>query len=67
MLCNLLHNDPSILGQHILINDKAVDDCLLKDLHWNEERYGTQRRLKDMIEVLVGISISIFVNERELD
>jgi len=64
-LCNLLHNDPSILAQHILINDKPVNDCLLKDWHWNEERYRTQRRLKDMTEALVGIPM--FVDERELD
>jgi len=52
-LRNLLNNDPSKLAQHILINDKAVDDYLLKDWHWNDGRYGTQRGLRDMTDVLV--------------
>jgi V-type H+-transporting ATPase subunit C len=54
-LRNLLNNDPSKLAQHILINDKPVDDYLLNDWHWNEGRYGTQRGLKDMTDVLVKV------------
>ncbi|KAI0271528.1 hypothetical protein BC834DRAFT_818069 [Gloeopeniophorella convolvens] len=58
-LRNLLNNDPSKLNQHIIINDKSVDDYLLKDWHWNEERYGSQRGLRDMTDVLVKEMTSI--------
>ncbi|KAH9996568.1 ATPase V1 complex subunit C [Russula vinacea] len=52
-LRNLLNNDPSKLAQHILIDDKSVDDYLLNHWHWNESRYGTQRALRDMTDSLV--------------
>ncbi|KAF8499175.1 hypothetical protein F5888DRAFT_151309 [Russula emetica] len=58
-LRNLLNNDPSKLAQHISINDKSVDGYLLNDWHWNEGRYGTQRGLKDMTDVLVKEMTSI--------
>jgi len=58
-LRNLLNNDPSKLAQHTLINGKPVDDYLLKDWRWNEGRYGTQRGLKDMTDVLVKEITSI--------
>ncbi|KAF8273765.1 ATPase V1 complex subunit C [Lactarius quietus] len=52
-LRNLLNNDPSKLAQHILVNEKSVDGYLLNDWQWNEGRYGTQRGLKDMTDILV--------------
>ncbi|KAI0005481.1 ATPase V1 complex subunit C [Russula compacta] len=58
-LRNLLNNDPSKLAQHILVNDKPVDNYLLNHWHWNEGRYGTQRGLKDMTDVLVKEMTSI--------
>ncbi|KAH8992012.1 hypothetical protein EDB92DRAFT_619642 [Lactarius akahatsu] len=58
-LRNLLNNDPSKLAQHILVNEKSVDGYLLNDWHWNEERYGTQRGLRDMTDVLVKEMTSI--------
>jgi len=58
-LRNLLNNDPTKLAQHISINDKSVDEYLLNDWHWNEGRYGTQRGLKDMTDVLVKEMTSI--------
>ncbi|KAI0286790.1 ATPase V1 complex subunit C [Russula aff. rugulosa BPL654] len=58
-LRNLLNNDPSKLAQHILINYKSVDEYLLNHWHWNEGRYGTQRGLKDMTDVLVKEITSI--------
>ncbi|KAF8480952.1 hypothetical protein DFH94DRAFT_436267 [Russula ochroleuca] len=58
-LRNLLNNDPLKLAQHILIDDKSVDDYLLNHWHWNEGRYGTQRALKDMTDILVKEMTSI--------
>lgn len=58
-LRNLLNNDPSKLAQHILVNEKSVDGYLLNDWHWNEGRYGTQRGLKDMTDILVKEMTSI--------
>jgi len=51
-LRNLLNNDPSRLSQHILVNEKKVDDYILKDWRWNEGRYGVHRDLREMIDVL---------------
>ncbi len=52
-LRNLLNNDPAKLAQHVLVNERRVDDYLLKGWRWNEGRYGTQRGLRDMLDVLI--------------
>jgi V-type H+-transporting ATPase subunit C len=52
-LRNLLNNDSSKLAQHISVNDKPVDNYLLDYWTWNEERYGTERGLREMTDVLV--------------
>ncbi|KAI0824128.1 ATPase V1 complex subunit C [Trametes gibbosa] len=51
-LRNLLNNAPSKLAQHILVNEQPVDAYILKGWSWNEGRYGVQRSLREMIEVL---------------
>ncbi|KZT74823.1 ATPase, V1 complex, subunit C [Daedalea quercina L-15889] len=51
-LRNLLNNDPARLRLHVQVNDEPVDDYLLRDWHWNEGRYGVQRPLRDMVDVL---------------
>ncbi|THH21563.1 hypothetical protein EW146_g37 [Bondarzewia mesenterica] len=51
-LRNLLNNDPAKLSQHILVNEHTVDNYLLKDWRWNDGRYGVQKGLRDMTEVL---------------
>lgn len=51
-LRNLLNNDPAKLRQHVLVDDEPVDDYLLRNWHWNEGRYGVQRPLRDMVDVL---------------
>ncbi|OSX67744.1 hypothetical protein POSPLADRAFT_1127011 [Postia placenta MAD-698-R-SB12] len=51
-LRNLLNNDPSKLAQHVQVNEQPVDAYLLKDWRWNEGRYGVQRALTDMVDVL---------------
>ncbi|KAJ7597281.1 hypothetical protein C8J56DRAFT_919669 [Mycena floridula] len=51
-LRNLTNNDPSKLAQHILVNEKTVDDYLLKGWKWNEGRYGVQKGLREMVDTL---------------
>ncbi|KAM5538237.1 hypothetical protein V8D89_008124 [Ganoderma adspersum] len=58
-LRNLLNNDPSKLSQHILVNEQPVDSYLLRGWSWNEGRYGTQRSLREMIDVLIKEMTSI--------
>ena len=56
-LRNLLNNDPGKLAQHILVNERPVDDYLLHGWKWNEGRYGVQRGLREMLEVLSKVSL----------
>ena len=51
-LRNLLNNDPSKLAQHVLVNEQPVDTYILRGWSWNEGRYGVQRGLREMIDVL---------------
>ncbi|KAI0085626.1 hypothetical protein BDY19DRAFT_430040 [Irpex rosettiformis] len=51
-LRNLLNNDPGKLSQHILVNERPVDNYLLQGWRWNEGRYGVQRGLREMLEAL---------------
>ncbi|KAI0735400.1 ATPase V1 complex subunit C [Earliella scabrosa] len=51
-LRNLLNNDPSKLSQHVLVNEQPVDSYLLRGWSWNEGRYGVQRSLRDMVDIL---------------
>ncbi|TFK88563.1 ATPase V1 complex subunit C [Polyporus arcularius HHB13444] len=51
-LRNLLNNDPSKLSQHVLVNEQPVDSYLLRGWSWNEGRYGVQRSLREMVDVL---------------
>jgi V-type H+-transporting ATPase subunit C len=56
-LRNLLNNDPAKLAQHILVNEKSVDDYVLKDWKWNEGRYGMQRGPREMIDTLNKVCV----------
>jgi len=51
-LRNLLNNDPSKLAQHILVNEKSADDYILNGWKWNEGRYGVEKGLREMVDVL---------------
>ena len=51
-LRNLLNNDPSKLAQHVLVNEQPVDSYILRGWSWNEGRYGVQRGIREMIDVL---------------
>ena len=58
-LRNLLNNDPSKLAQHILVEERNVDDYLF-EWKWNEGRYGIQKSLSDVIDSLSKVQF-IFV------
>ncbi|KAI0936091.1 hypothetical protein AcV5_004315 [Taiwanofungus camphoratus] len=51
-LRNLLNNDPAKLAQHVRVNEQPVDAYLLRGWRWNEGRYGVERALRDMVDVL---------------
>ncbi|EMD41707.1 hypothetical protein CERSUDRAFT_110285 [Gelatoporia subvermispora B] len=51
-LRSLLNNDPAKLAQHVQVEEQSVDAYLLRGWRWNEGRYGVQRGLKDMVDVL---------------
>jgi len=51
-LRNLLNNDPTKLVQHVLVNEGNVDDYVLRGWKWNDSRYGVQRSLREMVDVL---------------
>lgn len=58
-LRNLLNNDPSKLAQHIQVNEASVDEYILGGWKWNEGRYGVQRGLREMVDVLVKVCTCI--------
>ncbi|KAL4068337.1 hypothetical protein V8B97DRAFT_2009003 [Scleroderma yunnanense] len=51
-LRNLLNNDPAKLSQHILVNERSVDDYIFRGWRWNEGRYSVQRSLRETVDVL---------------
>ncbi|KAJ3508061.1 hypothetical protein NLJ89_g5960 [Agrocybe chaxingu] len=51
-LRNLLNNDPSKLVQHILIDEKSVDNYLLNGWMWKEGRYDVQKSLRELVDTL---------------
>jgi V-type H+-transporting ATPase subunit C len=51
-LRNLLNNDPAKLAQHILVNERTVDDYVLRNWKWNDGRYGVQRGLRTIVDTL---------------
>ncbi|KAG2160086.1 ATPase V1 complex subunit C [Suillus bovinus] len=51
-LRNLLNNDPTKLVQHVLVNELSADDYVLGGWKWNDSRYGVQRSLREMVDVL---------------
>ena len=56
-LRNLLNNDPVKLSQHVQVNEASVDTYLLGGWKWNEGRYGVQRSLRDMVDILVKVRV----------
>ncbi|PAV21816.1 ATPase V1 complex subunit C [Pyrrhoderma noxium] len=51
-LRNLLNNDPQKLGQHTLVEERTVDDYLLRNWKWNEGRYSIEKGLKELVDTL---------------
>ena len=60
-LRNLLNNDPSKLAQHVLVDERPVDEYLTHDWRWNDGRYGTQRSLRDMTDILSKVRYQTLV------
>jgi V-type H+-transporting ATPase subunit C len=59
-LRNLLNGDNTKLQQHILVNERKVDDYLLKDWRWNEGRYGIQKSLRDLTDTFNKVSLACY-------
>lgn len=51
-LRNLLNNDSQRLQQHILVDERPVDDYLLDGWKWNEGRYKVENGLKELMDTL---------------
>lgn len=51
-LRNLLNNDPAKLEQHILVDERSVDSYLLNGWKWKDGRYGVQKSLRDVVDIL---------------
>jgi V-type H+-transporting ATPase subunit C len=51
-LRNLLNNDPAKLRQHILVNERNIDEYVLSGWRWNEGRYGVHRSLRELVDTL---------------
>jgi V-type H+-transporting ATPase subunit C len=66
-LRNLLNNDPSKLVQHLLVNEKSTDDYILNGWKWNEGRYGVEKGLRDMVDVLSKVRPFDFHDEPVFD
>lgn len=59
ILRNLLNNDPSKLAQHILVEERPVDEYILNDWSWNEGRYVLHKSLKEIVDTLAKELTSI--------
>ncbi|KAG6845671.1 hypothetical protein H0H87_005878 [Tephrocybe sp. NHM501043] len=66
-LRSLLNNDPAKLAQHILIDEKSVDDYLLKGWRWDEGRYNVQKGLREIVESLAKARILAFFPSAIID
>ena len=54
---NLLNNDPSKLVQHILVEERPVDEYLLNNWSWNEGRYVLHKNLKEIVDTLAKVLV----------
>lgn len=52
ILRNLLNNDSSKLVQHILVDERPVDQYMLDNWQWNGGKYVFNRSLKEIVETL---------------
>ena len=57
ILRNLLNNDPSKLAQHILVEERPVDEYVLKDWSWNEGRYVLHKSMKEIVDTLAKVRV----------
>ena len=66
-LRNLLNNDPQKLGQHTLVEERTVDDYLLRSWKWNEGRYSIEKGLKELVDTLNRVSTTLQVTLSDKD
>ena len=66
-LRNLLNNDPQKLGQHTLVEERTVDDYLLRNWKWNEGRYSIEKGLKELVDTLNRVSTTLQVTLSDKD
>ena len=66
-LRNLLNNDPQKLGQHTLVEERTVDDYLLRNWKWNEGRYSIEKGLKELVDTLNRVSTTLQVTQSDTD
>ncbi|KAF8316127.1 ATPase, V1 complex, subunit C [Clavulina sp. PMI_390] len=52
-LRNLVNNDAARLAEHIQVDERPVNDYLLRGWTWNSGQYGTQRSLREIVDALV--------------
>ncbi|KAK0543912.1 Vacuolar ATP synthase subunit C [Tilletia horrida] len=57
-LRNLLNNDEGALSQHVLVNEKALDEYML-DWAWNTRKYRVDRSLSEIVEAIAREVTSI--------
>ncbi|KAG8979813.1 Vacuolar ATP synthase subunit C [Tulasnella sp. JGI-2019a] len=58
-LRNLLNNEPDRLAQHIRVDERTIDEYLLEGWNWNVGKYGVQRGLRELVDILVKEMTSI--------
>ncbi|KIL71074.1 hypothetical protein M378DRAFT_20487 [Amanita muscaria Koide BX008] len=51
-LRSLVNNDPVKLAQHIRVDEQPVDHYLLNGWKWNEGRYGINKSLRELVDIL---------------
>jgi V-type H+-transporting ATPase subunit C len=64
ILRNLLNNDPSKLAQHILVEERPIDEYLLNNWSWNEGRYVLHKSLKEIVDTLAKVPTFGFTTSR---
>lgn len=57
-LRSLLNNDPVKLTQHMLVDERTVDNYILNGWKWNEGRYGIQKSLRDLVDILNKVRLT---------
>jgi V-type H+-transporting ATPase subunit C len=52
-----LNNDAYRLASHTVVDERSVDDYLLRGWTWNSGKYGIARNLRDIVDALVKVRV----------